>query len=78
MIEADLLSATRDSCAAVAAETAEHFRDELAGKPLDRALFAVFAKLAGQGAMVLEAGSVAGRPGVERIPQAYVLARKPA
>jgi SAM-dependent methyltransferase len=41
----DFLRATRASYDAVAADYSEHFRDELAAKPLDRAMLAGFAEL---------------------------------
>ncbi len=45
MTEPDFLRTTRASYDAVAADYAEHFHDELATKPLDRALLAAFAEL---------------------------------
>jgi hypothetical protein len=43
--EPDFLRSTRASYNAVATDYAERFRDELAAKPLDRALLAGFAEL---------------------------------
>ncbi|MGN9841439.1 class I SAM-dependent DNA methyltransferase [Nonomuraea sp. H19] len=45
MIEPDFLRTTRASYDAVAADYAQRFHDELATKPLDRALLAAFAEL---------------------------------
>ena len=45
MAEPSFLRDTRASYDSVAADYAERFQGELAGKPLDRALFAVFAEL---------------------------------
>ncbi len=45
MTESDFLHATRVSYDAVAADYSGHFRDELAAKPLDRAMLAGFAEL---------------------------------
>lgn len=45
MTEPDFLSDTRASYDAVAATYAERFHDELAGKPLERAMLAAFAEL---------------------------------
>jgi len=61
--EPDFLSSTRAAYDVVARDYAEHFRAELASKPLDRALFAGFAELvrdAGVGA-VLDVGCGPGR-----------------
>lgn len=44
MTEPDFVRITRASYDAVASEYADHFRDELAGKPWDRALLAGFAE----------------------------------
>src|SRR5579871_1948445 len=46
----------RQSYDAVAEEYLERFRNELAGKPLDRALLACFAEEAGDGAPVADLG----------------------
>jgi SAM-dependent methyltransferase len=43
--EPDFLTSTRASYDAVAAEYGEHFREDLAGRPWDRAVLAVFAEL---------------------------------
>lgn len=48
--------ATRASYDQAAATYADRFRDELTGKPLDRALLAAFAERAGTGARVLDLG----------------------
>jgi SAM-dependent methyltransferase len=45
MTEPEFLRSTRASYDAVAADYAEHFRDELTAKPLDRAVLAAFAEL---------------------------------
>ncbi len=45
MTEEDFLRTTRASYDAVAGDYAERFRDELAAKPLDRAMLAAFAEL---------------------------------
>ncbi|MFC4015497.1 class I SAM-dependent DNA methyltransferase [Nonomuraea purpurea] len=60
--EPDYLRTTRASYDAIASEYAEVFRDELAGKPLDRAMFAAFAELVltGGGGRVLDVGSGPG------------------
>ncbi|RZT88083.1 methyltransferase family protein [Pseudonocardia sediminis] len=62
MDEPGFLRATRESYDALADDYAEHFRDELAGKPLDRAVLGLFAELVrstGDGP-VLDVGSGAG------------------
>jgi hypothetical protein len=57
--------AVRQSYDAVAQEYVECFRDELAGKPLDRALLACLAEEAEDGAPVADLGVALGmwRPG---------------
>jgi hypothetical protein len=62
----DFLRTTRASYDAVAGGYAERFRDELAARPLDRAMLAGFAEL------VRTAGA-----GPETTPQAFLLAGKP-
>ncbi len=61
MTEDDFLRATRASYDAVAGDYAERLRDELAAKPLDRAMLAAFAELvrAAGAAPVAGAGPVA-------------------
>lgn len=56
--ESDFLTSTRASYDAVAAEYADHFRHELARKPLDRAVLSAFAELVGRagGAPVADVG----------------------
>ena len=63
MAEDDFLSSTRASYDAVAADYAERFRDELAAKPLDRAMLAGFAELvrAAGGGPVADVGCGTGR-----------------
>jgi SAM-dependent methyltransferase len=45
MTEAQFLTATRAAYDTIAADYADHFHDELAAKPLDRAMLAAFAEL---------------------------------
>jgi SAM-dependent methyltransferase len=52
--------ATREGYDAIAGAYTEHFRDELARAPVDRALLAAFAELVGPGVEVLDAGSGPG------------------
>ncbi|WP_308282802.1 class I SAM-dependent DNA methyltransferase [Pseudonocardia nigra] len=63
MIESDFLHTTRASYDAIATEYAELFREELAAKPLDRALLAWFAELVqtAGGGPVADIGSGPGR-----------------
>lgn len=90
MTEQDFLRTTRAFYDAVATDYAERFRDQLAGKPLDRALLAGFAELvqaAGTGP-VADLGSGPGRVtahlkalgltvfGVDLSPQMVALARR--
>ena len=90
MTKQDFLCTTRAFYDAVAADYAERFRDELAGKPLDRAFLAGFAELvqaAGAGP-VADLGSGPGRVtahlqalgltvfGVDLSPQMVALARR--
>jgi SAM-dependent methyltransferase len=55
------LDMTRAAYDTVAADYADVLRDELAGKPLDRALLAVFAEQVGAGALVADLGCGPGR-----------------
>ena len=90
MTEDDFLGPTRASYDAVAADYAERFRDELAAKPLDRAMLAGFAELvraAGAGP-VADVGCGTGRVtahlnglglsvfGVDLSPQMIAVARR--
>src|SRR6202046_5393931 len=63
MAEPDFLRDTRASYDAVAAGYAERFRDELAAKPLDRAMLAAFAEqvLARDAGPVTDVGCGTGR-----------------
>jgi ubiquinone/menaquinone biosynthesis C-methylase UbiE len=63
VVEPAFLRVTRASYDAVAADYAEHFRDELASKPLDRALLAGFAELvqSAGGGPVADIGCGTGR-----------------
>ncbi len=63
MTEPEFLSATRASYDAVAADYAGRFRDELAARPLDRAMLAGFAELvrAAGGQPVADVGCGTGR-----------------
>ena len=63
MDEAEFLRDTRAGYDAVACDYAEHFRDELADKPLDRAMLAAFAELAKAGPVV-DVGCGTGRVSV--------------
>jgi len=90
MAEPEFLRTTRASYDAVAVEYAERFQDELAGKPLDRALLTGFAELvqAGGGRPVADVGSGPGRTtaflhrlgldvfGIDLSPQMVELARR--
>ncbi|MDQ0992371.1 class I SAM-dependent methyltransferase [Streptomyces sp. V3I7] len=49
MTEADFLTATRAFYDTIADDYAAHFQDELAGRPLERAVLGVFAELVGDG-----------------------------
>ena len=60
MVEPDFLRATRTSYDAVAVDVAEHWRNELAERPLDRAMLAMFAELVGEGP-VADIGCGTGR-----------------
>lgn len=90
MTEPDFLRTTRASYDTVAADYAERFRDELAAKPLDRAMLAGFAELvraAGAGP-VADVGFGTGRVtthlnslglsvfGVDLSPQMVAVARR--
>lgn len=61
MTELTYLSATRRAYDTVAVDYAELLRGELAAKPLDRALLAVFAELVGEGGVVADIGCGPGR-----------------
>ncbi|WP_326701729.1 class I SAM-dependent methyltransferase [Streptomyces sp. NBC_01754] len=63
MTASDFPHTTRASYDAIAADYASHFRDELAGKPLDRAVLDAFAELvaAGGGGPVADIGCGPGR-----------------
>ncbi|MFC4114762.1 class I SAM-dependent DNA methyltransferase [Nonomuraea zeae] len=89
MTEPDFLRSTRASYDAVAAEYAKIFHHELAGKPLDRAMFAAFAELVrAGGGPVADIGSGPGRVtehlhglglevfGVDLSPEMVALARR--
>jgi SAM-dependent methyltransferase len=85
--EADFLRDTRAGYDAVACDYAEHFRDELADKPLDRAMLAAFAELAKPGPVV-DVGCGTGRvsallsrlgvpvSGIDLSPQMVATARR--
>lgn len=53
--------AIRDSYDKIAVDYAKHFADELDERPLDRAMLAAFAELAGAGARVADVGCGPGR-----------------
>lgn len=57
----DFLAATRAFYDTVADDYADHFPDDLTGRPLERALFAAFAELVGAGAAVADLGCGPGR-----------------
>jgi SAM-dependent methyltransferase len=61
MTDTDFVTATRTFYDAVAEDYAARFTDEIAGKPLDRAVFAAFAGLVGQGEPVADLGCGPGR-----------------
>ncbi|MFF0010791.1 class I SAM-dependent methyltransferase [Streptomyces sp. NPDC005374] len=61
MTTADFVTATRTFYDAIAEDYAELFPDEIAGKPLDRAVFAGFAELVGEGGAVADLGCGPGR-----------------
>jgi len=61
MTTADFVTATRTFYDAIAEDYAERFSDEIAGKPLDRAVFSAFADLVGEGAPVADLGCGPGR-----------------
>ncbi len=90
MTEPDFLRSTRASYDAVAPDYSGHFRDELAAKPLDRAMlagFAEFVRTAGAGP-VADIGCGTGRVtghlsglglsvfGVDLSPQMVAVARR--
>ncbi|MFI7640865.1 class I SAM-dependent DNA methyltransferase [Nonomuraea sp. NPDC049400] len=88
MTEPDFLRATRASYDAIATDYAELFREELAGKPLDRAMFAAFAELVRGSGPVADVGSGPGLVtahlhglgldvfGVDLSPEMVALARR--
>lgn len=61
MTDTDFVTATRTFYDAVAEDYAARFTDEITGKPLDRAVFAAFADLVGQGEPVADLGCGPGR-----------------
>ena len=61
MTDADFLSATRTFYDTVADDYADQFRDGLDGRPLDRALLAVYAQLVGGEGTVADLGCGPGR-----------------
>ncbi|WP_210592720.1 class I SAM-dependent methyltransferase [Streptomyces sp. GESEQ-35] len=61
MTEAEFLTATRTFYDAIAEDYADLFHNELAIKPLDRAVFAGFAELVGTGGRVADLGCGPGR-----------------
>ncbi|MGC0401363.1 SAM-dependent methyltransferase [Streptomyces sp. SAI-126] len=61
MTDTDFVTATRTFYDAIAEDYAERFRDEIPGKPLDRAVFAAFAALVGEGEPVADLGCGPGR-----------------
>jgi hypothetical protein len=75
MSEPSYLSITRTAYDTVAVDYAELLSDELAAKPLDRAMLGTFAELvrANGGGPVADLGCGPGRV----TAQAYLLARKP-
>ncbi|MFD3585687.1 class I SAM-dependent DNA methyltransferase [Streptomyces sp. NPDC058683] len=58
---ADFLAATRTFYDTVAEDYADHFRADLADRPLERALLAAFAELVGEGGEVADLGCGPGR-----------------
>jgi len=87
VIGPDFLQATRVAYDAVAGDYAEQFREELASKPLDRALLSWFAELtqaAGPVALGCGPGSVTAHLNALGVTafgidlSAYLLARKPS
>ncbi|WP_372410816.1 class I SAM-dependent methyltransferase [Streptomyces luteireticuli] len=61
MTEPDFLRTTRTSYDTIAADYADRFRDELASKPLERALLSGFAELVRDSGPVLDVGCGTGR-----------------
>ncbi|WP_328749551.1 class I SAM-dependent methyltransferase [Streptomyces sp. NBC_00285] len=61
MTDTDFVTATRTFYDAIAEDYAERFSDEIASKPLDRAVFAGFAGLVGEGGAVADLGCGPGR-----------------
>ncbi|WP_369224488.1 class I SAM-dependent methyltransferase [Streptomyces sp. R39] len=58
---ADFLTATRTFYDAIADDYADHFREDVANRPLDRALLATYAELVGPGGTVADLGCGPGR-----------------
>ncbi|MFF5143900.1 class I SAM-dependent methyltransferase [Streptomyces sp. NPDC013157] len=58
---ADFLTATRTFYDAIAEDYADHFREDVSNRPLDRALLAAYAELVGPGGTVADLGCGPGR-----------------
>ncbi|MER7178269.1 class I SAM-dependent methyltransferase [Streptomyces hyaluromycini] len=58
---ADFLTATRTFYDAIADDYADHFREDISNRPLDRALLAAYAELVGAGGTVADLGCGPGR-----------------
>ncbi|MGW3127112.1 class I SAM-dependent DNA methyltransferase [Streptomyces sp. NPDC001123] len=58
---AEFLTATRTFYDAIAEDYADHFREDVANRPLDRALLAAYAELVGPGGTVADLGCGPGR-----------------
>ncbi|MEU2422918.1 class I SAM-dependent methyltransferase [Streptomyces sp. NPDC007851] len=58
---ADFVAATRTFYDTIAEDYADHFRAELAGRPLERALLGTYAELVGAGGAVADLGCGPGR-----------------
>ncbi|MFF4586615.1 class I SAM-dependent DNA methyltransferase [Streptomyces sp. NPDC001388] len=61
MTTSDVLAATRTFYDAIAEDYAERYRDELAAKPLERAVLTAYAELVGAGGRVADLGCGPGR-----------------
>ncbi|MEV0183957.1 class I SAM-dependent methyltransferase [Streptomyces sp. NPDC050625] len=61
MTDADFLTATRTFYDAIADDYADRFRDDLAARPLDRAVLGAYAELVGTGGTVADLGCGPGR-----------------
>ena len=61
MTDSDFLTATRTFYDAIAEDYADRFRDELAGRPLERAVLALYAELVGGEGEVADLGCGPGR-----------------